>query len=191
MTVKRFARWCVSGLAIALTLAALPALPGTAQTREGLTIWGGVDTERRLPYRLFNNEPRSTRAHYHLRVPADHVDRALSDLQIIYPDAFNEYNGRFNLEDDNIRVYRGRNDRGEEIEIDEVVWTPEANRLDIYLLEQIPQDTYFTVVLRHVRNPDRALQQPFGLYAPSPGAPLNTIVGIWNLSLGYEDGRNN
>ncbi|MEO0456222.1 MAG: DUF2808 domain-containing protein [Cyanobacteria bacterium P01_A01_bin.114] len=189
MTAKRFARWCISGLAIAATFAALPALPGGAQTGEGLTIWGGVDAERRLPYRLFNNEPRSTRAHYFLRVPSNRVDRALTDLRIIYPDAFNEYNGRFSLDEDDIKVHLGRSDRGEEVGIDEVVWTPEANQLDIYLLEQIPEDTYFTVVLRHVRNPDRALQQPFGLYAPSPGAPLNTIVGIWNLSLGYDDGR--
>ena len=185
MNVSRFTRWCVSAVAIATALVALPTLPGDAQTREGITIWGGVDAEYRLPYRLFNNTRRNRRAHYFLRVPSNRVDRALSDLRIVYHDAFNEYNGRFDVE--NIKVYRGRNDRGEEISVDEVVSTPEANQIDIYLLEQIPADTYFTVTMRNVRNPDRTLQIPFSLYAPSPGAPLNQLVGIWNLTLGYED----
>jgi len=185
MSVSQFTRWCVSAVAIATALAALPTLPSTAQTREGVTIFGGVDPEFRLPYRLFNNTRRNRRAHYFLRVPSSRVDRALSDLRIVYPDTFSEYNGQFDV--DKIKVYRGRNDRGEEIPIDEVVWTPEANQLDIYLLEQIPADTYFTVTMRNVRNPDRTLQIPFNLYAPSPGAPLNQLVGIWNLTLGYED----
>ncbi|MGB3296123.1 MAG: DUF2808 domain-containing protein, partial [Phormidesmis sp.] len=131
----------LSGAAIATTLTAMPIQPGNAQTNQGLTIFGGVDSEYRLPYTLRNNQPRSTRAAYYLRVPGDRVARAASSLRITYPEAFTNRSGAFDT--DQIEVRRGRGTGGREIPVEEVVWTPESNQIEIYLAEDIPADTSF------------------------------------------------
>ncbi|NEP15971.1 MAG: DUF2808 domain-containing protein [Leptolyngbya sp. SIO4C1] len=185
--MNRFTRWCLSGFAIAAALAAVPTLPGVAQTGQGLTLFGGADPDLRLPYRIQYNTPRNTRTRLFLRVPSDHVDRAISDITISYPEAFEEYSGRFNV--DEIKVHLGRDDRGQELAVDEVVWDTEANQVDIYFVEDIPADTTFTVVMSRTRNPNRPLMQYWTLRAQSPGDALSFPVGVWNLSLAYETNR--
>lgn len=177
----------LSGVAIATTLSISPIQPSVAQqTNPGITLWGGVDSEYRLPYTLQNNSPRSTRARYYLRVPGTRIDSAVSKLSIIYPEAFTNRNGSFNT--DEIRVRRGRGSGDREIPIDEVVWIPEASRLEIFLNEDIPADTSF-VIDASVRNPDRFGMHRFNLQAESRGDVLPRYLGTWELLVAEDRGR--
>ncbi|MEL6471721.1 MAG: DUF2808 domain-containing protein [Cyanobacteria bacterium J06623_4] len=177
----------LSGAAIATTLWALPTRPTLAQTNQGLTLFGGVDSEYRLPYTLRNNEPRSTRAHYFLRVPGTRMDRAASALRITYPEAFTNRRGAFDT--DQIQVRRGRGSGGREIPVDEVVWVPEASQLEIYMAEDIPADTSFVITMSDVRNPDRFGMHRFNLQAESRGDVLPRYLGTWELLVAEDRGN--
>ncbi|MEL6856000.1 MAG: DUF2808 domain-containing protein [Cyanobacteria bacterium J06607_13] len=177
----------LSGAAIATTLWALPIRPTLAQTNQGLTLFGGVDSEYRLPYTLRNNEPRSTRAHYFLRVPGSRMDRAASALRITYPEAFTNRRGAFDT--DQIQVRRGRGTGGREIPVDEVVWVPEAGQLEIYMAEDIPADTSFVITMSDVRNPDRFGMHRFNLQAESRGDVLPRYLGTWELLVAEDRGN--
>ncbi|MEL6939565.1 MAG: DUF2808 domain-containing protein [Cyanobacteria bacterium J06598_1] len=174
----------LSGAALATTLSVLPAQPGMAQTGPGLTIWGGVDSEFRLPYTLRNNEPRSPRAHYFLRVPGTRMERAVSKLRISYPEAFTNRNGSFDPEQ--IEVRRGRGTGGREIPVDEVVWIPESSQIEIYMSEDIPADTSFVVAMSGIRNPNRFGMHRFNLQAESRGDVLPRYLGTWELLVAEE-----
>ncbi|MEM6353784.1 MAG: DUF2808 domain-containing protein [Cyanobacteria bacterium P01_D01_bin.14] len=184
-------RWM---LAAAATIAACaPVVPALAQSynSDGLTLFGGVDTDLRLPYNLRNNERRNTRAQYALRVPGNKVQRATQRISIVYPEAFSNHSGRLDLE--SIEVRRGRGTNGEILAVDDVqeqeivFQNRPATRLDIYLTEDIPSDTTFTVVLDDVRNPNRALMQRFWLGLQYTGDPVLAYVGAWELLIAYED----
>ncbi|EDX85213.1 hypothetical protein S7335_2912 [Synechococcus sp. PCC 7335] len=185
-TARLLSGLALSGVAIATTLSTLPIHPSLAQTNPGITLWGGVDSEYRLPYTLRNNRPRSTRAQYYLRVPGTRIDSAVSKLSITYPEAFTDRNGSFNT--DEIRVRRGRGSGDREIPIDEVVWIPEASRLEIFLTEDIPADTSFVIDAR-VRNPDRFGMHRFNLQAESRGDVLPRYLGTWELLVAEDRGR--
>lgn len=177
----------LSGAAIATTLTALPVQPGVAQTNQGLTLFGGVDSEFRLPYTLRNNQPRSDRAAYYLRVPGDRIERAASRLRISYPEAFTNRSGAFDV--DQITVRRGRGSGGREIPVDEVVWTPESSQLDIYLTEDIPADTSFVIAMEGIRNPNRFGMHRFNLQAESRGDVLPRYLGTWELLVAEDMGN--
>ncbi|MFK8186341.1 MAG: DUF2808 domain-containing protein [Phormidesmis sp.] len=177
----------LSGAAIATTVVALPTAPGIAQTNQGLTLFGGVDSEYRLPYTLRNNEPRSPRAAYFLRVPATRMDRAASSLRITYPDAFTRRRGAFNT--DQIEVRRGRGTGGREIPVREVTWNEESGQIDIYLDEVIPADTSFVVAMRGIRNPNRFGMHRFNLQAETTGDVLPRYLGTWELLVAEEMGN--
>ena len=193
MSVKRSVSSLLSGLflsgaAIATTLALLPTQPGIAQsTNQGITIFGGVDSEYRLPYTLRNNSPRNTRAAYFLRVPGTRLEAAVSTLRITYPEAFTDRNGYF--DPDQIKVLRGRGSRGREIPVDEVVWNAETGQIDIYMQEDIPADTSFVVAMTGIRNPDRFGMQRFNLQTESRGDVLPRYVGTWELLVAEDMGN--
>ncbi|MGI8936094.1 DUF2808 domain-containing protein [Leptolyngbya sp. BC1307] len=177
----------LSGAAIATTLTALPVQPGVAQTNQGITLFGGVDSEFRLPYTLRNNQPRSTRAAYYLRVPGTRIESAASQLRISYPEAFTNRSGAFDI--DQITVRRGRGSGGREIPVDEVVWTPESSQLDIYLTEDIPADTSFVIAMEGIRNPNRFGMHRFNLQAESRGDVLPRYLGTWELLVAEDMGN--
>ncbi|MGB7085485.1 MAG: DUF2808 domain-containing protein [Phormidesmis sp.] len=178
----------LSGAAIATTLTAVPVQPGVAQTNQGITLFGGVDSEFRLPYTLRNNRPRSTRAHYYLRVPADRMERAASHLRITYPESFTDRNGSFDT--DKITVRRGSSGTGgREIPAEDIVWSPESGQIDIYLTEDIPADTSYVIAIEGTRNPDRFLMARFNLQAESRGDVLPRYLGTWELLVAEDMGN--
>lgn len=177
----------LSGAAIATTVTLLPTQPGFAQTNQGLTIFGGVDSEFRLPYTLRNNSPRNTRAAYFLRVPGTRVEAAVSSLRITYPEEFTNRNGSFNP--DNIQVLRGKSSKGREIPIDEVVWSAENGQIDIYMSEDIPAETSFVIAMKGIRNPDRFGMQRFNLQTESRGNVRARYIGTWELLVAEEMGN--
>lgn len=177
----------LSGAAITAALLVVPALPSVAQTNQGVTLFGGVDSEYRLPYTLNNNQPRSRRAEYYLRVPGERMASAAAHLSISYPDAFTERRGTFDTDQIKVRRGRGRGDR--EIPIQEVVWSPESGQIDIYLAEDIPADTSFVVAMTGIRNPDRFGMHRFNLQAESRGDVLPRYLGTWELLVAEDMGN--
>ena len=176
----------LSGAAIATTAIALPTAPSIAQTNQGVTLFGGVDSEYRLPYTLRNNQPRSSRAAYYLRVPGTRMDRAASSLRITYPEAFTNRSGSFDT--NQIQVRRGRGTGGREIAVQEVVWNEEAGQIDIYLDEIIPADTSFVVAMTGIRNPNRFGMHRFNLQAETAGDVLPRYLGTWELLVAEDMG---
>ncbi len=177
----------LSGAAVATTLSVLPTQPSIAQTNQGLTLFGGVDSEFRLPYTLMNNEPRSTRAHYFLRVPGTRMETAASTLRISYPEAFTNRSGSFDV--NQIKVRRGRGTGGREIPVEEIVWSPESSQLEIYLAEDIPADTSFLVEMSGIRNPNRFGMHRFNLQVEARGDILPRYLGTWELLVAEENHR--
>lgn len=177
----------LSGAAIATTIAILPTAPGVAQTNQGLTLFGGVDSEYRLPYTLRNNRPRSTNALYYLRVPGTRMDRAASKLRITYPEAFTNRRGSFDT--DSIEVRRGRGRGGSEIEVEEVTWDPDSSQIEIFLAEDIPADTSFVVSMSNIRNPNRFGMHRFNLQAEARGDVLPRYLGTWELLVAEDMGN--
>ncbi len=177
----------LSGVAIATTLSVLPAAPGIAQTNQGITIFGGVDSEYRLPYTLRNNAPRSRNAAYFLRVPGSRLERAASSLKITYPEAFTARNGSFDTEQ--IQVRRGRGTGGSEIPVEEVTWDAESGQINIALAEDIPADTTFVVALTGIRNPTRFGMHRFNLQTEGRGDVLPQYVGTWELMVAEDMGN--
>ena len=201
MALKRLIRLGLVGLAVSATAVAGLIGPTLAQTdiydSDGLTIIGGVEARYRLSYSLANNTRRNSRAHYLMEVKGDKVDAAVSKLIVTIPEAFTRYRGRIDL--DRIKVHYGRIDNiGEEIAIDEVLWddrvfsgaqdlSEELDRIDIFLAEDIPANTSFTIEFDRVRNPNRALMQRVNLQVLPRGEELATYVGTWEMLIAYQD----
>ena len=119
MMLKNFVRWGLAGLLLSSATVAGLNVPTLAQDyygADGLTIFGGVDSEYRLNYRLFNNTRRNKRAKWALEVRGSQLQTATSALVVTLPESFTRYRGRIDL--DKIAVRYGRIDsEGEYIEV--------------------------------------------------------------------------
>lgn len=197
MMLKNIVRWGLAGLL--LSSVAGFTVPTLAQSYEsdGLTIFGGADSDFRLAYRLLNNEPRNNRTQWELEVRGDQLQTATSALVVTLPESFTRYRGRVDL--DEISVRYGRIDsEGEAIEIDEVRWddivfsgandlSEELDKIEIFLAEDIPADTSITLVFEKIRNPTRALMLRTNLQVFPRGEELATYVGTWEMLVAYDD----
>jgi len=183
MTIKHWIQrslmgvFAVSGLAIAGSTA-------IAQTTDGLTIFGGVEAQYRLGYYIDNNERRSTDARYYLRVAGRKIPKDVLELQITYPEEFEEEGGHFDNARVELRDGTGRG--GATIPVDEIIVDTEANILEIYPVEAITANSNFVVVLHDVRNPNRYGNHFFLLDALYQGGPLREFVGVWPLEVAAE-----
>lgn len=157
--------------------------PSQAQTTTpGLNIFGGLDSEYRLRYRLDNNSPRSRNARYYLNVSRNRVPSPVSEIEISYPAEFTDQlgGGRFSPEDIEVRLGTGRG--GERVPLSEVIWLEEENRIEIYPEAEIPADTDFVVVMNNVRNPSRFGFHNFNLRMLTRTSRVGRqYVGTWQL----------
>jgi hypothetical protein len=169
--------FAASGLAIAGSSA-------IAQTTDGFTIFGGVDSQYRLGYYIDHNERRSNDARYYLRVSGRKIPREVLELQITYPQEFEDEGGYFDNARIELREGTGRG--GATIEVDEIIIDEEANILEIYPTEPLEPNSSFVVVLHDVRNPNRYGNHYFVLDALYQGGPLREFVGIWPLEVSAE-----
>ena len=157
-----------------------PALAQRCTTTAGFNLFGGVDSEIRLGYSIDNNERRSTRARYYLKVTTGAVSpREIIELEIIYPQAFEDNSGHFDNAEFEVREGTGRG--GETIPVSEVVVDSERNTIQIYFKDAIPQDPSFMVVIDQVRNPNRYGIHYFHLDALYQGDSVRTQIGTWPL----------
>ena len=198
MTPNKIIRWGLAGLLLS-SVAGLsaPTFAQNSYNTDGLTIFGGVDSEYRLAYNLRNNTTRNTRANYELEVPGDAIGAATSALIVTIPETFSEYRGRIDLEE--ITVRYGRIDsEGDEIAVDEVLWddrvfsgardlSDELDKIEIFLAEDIPADRSFTIEFGKVRNPNRGLVLRTNLQVLARGQELASYVGSWEMLVAYED----
>ena len=183
MTLKRWlSRSLLGVLAVSgFTLATTTAI---AQTTDGLTIFGGVDSEFRLSYYIDNNERRSSDARYYLRVAGRKVTQEVLELQVNYPEEFEEEGGHFDKTRIELREGDGRG--GATIAVDEIIVNEETNIFEIYPTEPIPANSSFVIVLHDVRNPNRYGNHFFLLDALYQGGPLREFVGVWPLEVAAE-----
>ena len=201
MALKQLVRLGLVGLAMSASAVVGLNVPSLAQTdiydSDGLNIIGGVESRYQLSYRLANNTRRNSRANYLMEVRGDKVDAAVSKLIVTIPEAFTRYSGRINM--DRIKVHYGRiSNLGDEIVIDEVLWddrvfsgaqdlSEDLDRIEIFLTEDIPANTSFTIEFDRVRNPNRALMQRVNLQVLPRGEELATYIGTWEMLIAYQD----
>ena len=112
------------------------------------------------------------------------VPRDIIELEISYPEAFEEEGGYFTSATIELREGTGRGDA--DIPIAEVVVDPETNLLEIYPEEPIPANTSFIVVLSDVRNPNRYGLHNFNLNVMYQGDSFRQFVGLWALDVAAE-----
>lgn len=179
MRMKSFLRRGVLGLLAASGLA-IAGGTAIAQTTDGLTIFGGVDSEYRLSYFIDNNERRSNDARYYLRVAGRKLlQRDILEIQVSYPEKFEENGGYFTEAEIELRDGDGRG--GENIAIDEIVMNADANVIEIYPSEPIPANSSFVIVASDVRNPNRYGNHFFNLDVLYQGGVIREYVGTWPL----------
>jgi len=183
MKIKNWLRQGILGLFAASGLA-IAGTTAIAQTTDGLTIFGGLESEFRLGYSIDNNERRSTRARYYLRVSGRKIPREVLELQITYPEEFEEEGGYFTEASIEVRDGTGRG--GATIEMDEIVMNTEENLIELYPAEPIPPNSSFVIVISDVRNPNRYGNHFFVLDVLYQGGVLREFVGIWPLEVAAE-----
>lgn len=183
MTITRWVKHSFLGLLAASGLA-IAGNTAIAQTTDGLTIFGGVDAQYRLGYYIDRNRRRSNDARYYLRVAGRKVPREVLELQITYPEEFEEDGGNF--DDTRIELRDGEGRGGETIEVDEIIVDTEANIVEIYPSEPIEANSNFVIVMHDVRNPNRYGNHFFLLDALYQGGPLREFVGVWPLEVAAE-----
>ncbi len=169
----------LAALAAAVGLNTILPLPTQAQT--GLTIFGGVDAEYRLPYSIDFNIPYSTNSRYYLNVQRTKLPQDVISLEIDYPDTFTEIGGRFNPDAIELRsgTWRGR----DVIPVKAIDWLEDENRIEIIPEEPIPANTNLVVVMSNVRNPRRYGYHYFNLRMMYQGDVVNRYVGTWPMEI--------
>lgn len=179
-------RWLYRGLlaTMATSGVVIAGHGAIAQTTDGLTIFGGVEAQYRLGYYIDNNERRSSDARYYLRVAGRKIPKEVLELQISYPEKFEEQGGYFTNARIELREGSGRG--GATIPVDEIIIDPDNNIFEIYPTEPIPANSSFVVVLHDVRNPNRYGNHFFTLDALFQGGPLREFVGVWPVEAAAE-----
>ncbi len=184
MKIKQRLRQGILGM---LAIAGLATVGGAAiaQTTDGFTIFGGVDSEFRLSYFIDNNERRSPDARYYLRVAGRKlISRDILEIQVSYPEKFEENGGYFTNATIELRDGTGRG--GADIPIDEIIVNTDDNIIEIYPEEPIPANSSFVIVASDVRNPNRYGNHYFVLDVLYQGGLLREFVGIWPIEASAE-----
>lgn len=176
MVLGKSSRRFVAALAASSSILLASATAGITQGLPGLTIFGGVDREYELGYRLQNDGVLNRYDRYYLRIPAEKLSLA-SDLFVVsYPD---EYGGEFDVEDIELRI------SGDSVPLDDVIWDEENQLVEIYPSEPIPARSRVEIVFSNVRNPRRTGTHYFNAYVRAPGDAIPPqYVGTWVLSFG-------
>ncbi|MGF1457825.1 MAG: DUF2808 domain-containing protein [Leptolyngbyaceae cyanobacterium] len=184
MSLKKWLHRGLMGAFAASSLAIASSSAIAQSTTGGFTIFGGVDSEYRLGYFIDNNERRSPDARYYLQVAGRKVNEEILELQITYPEEFEDQGGYFTKARVELREGSGRG--GATIPVDEVVYDEETNTFEIYPIDPIEPNSSFVVVFHEVRNPNRYNNFYFYLDALYQGGPLRELVGIWPLEVSAE-----
>jgi len=146
-----------------------------ADSLPGFTLFSGVDPSNQLSYRLDSGN-RNTTDRYRLKIPGSKINRlGAAQIQITYPDY---YKGKF--DDKAVEVFVG----DKSIPVQSVQWNPEAQTLEINLVQGIKTKKDIEVVLNNVQNPDGGGMYYFTCQVKSSAEfPLARYVGTWILNI--------
>jgi len=176
MTFKISFSRAASALAIAASTLFASAVPLLAQGLPGLVLFGGVEQENQLGYRLdFDGVPRR-RDRYRLRIARRDLPIGVSQITVSYPDYFD---GSFDLEDVEMEV------EGEEVALESVDWDEQNYELRFFPVEPIPANSRVEIILSNVRNPrDSGFYYFHALALPTGDVPIRRYVGTWIIGIG-------
>lgn len=168
-------RRLLSTLAISgLFFTSLPT-PTWADSLPGLTLFGGIERQNQLPFRLDFGGNRYSTDRYRLRIPAKKMKLAVAQFAITYPDY---YDGTFDTESIEVRV------KGKSLPLSEVKWNEEAGVIEIFPEEPVPAGNTVELVLSNVENPPFGGMFYFNCQVLSPGdVPLLRYLGSWVISI--------
>ena len=145
-----------------------------ADSLPGFTLFSGVDPSNQLSYRLDSGN-RNTTDRYRLKIPGSKINRlGAAQIQITYPDY---YKGKF--DDKAVEVFVG----DKSIPVQSVQWNPEAQTLEINLVQGIKTKKDIEVVLNNVQNPDGGMYYFTCQVKSSAEFPLARYVGTWILNI--------
>lgn len=183
--LKQFLKFAALGLAtVAAAIGLSTTLPQPSVAQSGLTIFGGVDSEYRLPYYIDFNIPHSTNTRYYLNVQRTKLPREVISLEIDYPETFTEIGGR--IKADQIELRSGDWRGGDTIPLKVVDLIEDENRIELIPEEPIPANTGLVVVFSDVRNPRRYGYHYFNLRMMYQGDVINQYVGTWPMEIASE-----
>ncbi len=157
-------------------LSGFPAAISLAQSLPGFTLFGGVNSENQLPFRLDFGGKTDMFDRYHLRIPAKKMKLAVAQFNVTYP---KYYQGKFDTKSIEVRV------KGKKVPIQEAKWDKANHVVALDLREPAPADTPVELVFSNVRNPTYGGTFYFNCEILSPGdVPLQRYLGTWILSIG-------
>lgn len=179
----------LSTLAVTGCLATVLPAVSIAQGLPGLTIFGGPGRQNSLNYRLDYGTTRHPSDRYRLRIPAEKMEFAASQISIDYPDYYEgEFDVELNPEKDPdkqpVEVRVRQNGKYVSVALNEVIWDRDNRVIEIYPAEPVPAGNKVEVVLSNVHNPRSGGMFYFNCRILSPGdVPLLRYVGTWVLSI--------
>ena len=149
----------------------------SAQVTSGLILYGGVERQNQLNYRLDYGNENMWGDRYRLRMPASKMPLGVSQFQIDYPPYFN---GEFDQKQIEVR----RKGTNKTLPLQAVNWDREKRQITIDLKEPLEQGKDLEVVLNNVKNPDSGFYY-FNCSILSPrDIPVARYVGTFVISIG-------
>ena len=165
-------------LLLAVAATSVPVKPVRAQS--GFVLSGAADRDRVLRYSLDDGTARS-RDRYKLTLPAQEV--AVAEIQVSFEQKFDG-----NIDPDRVRVEVER----EEVEVDEIFWSPEFNSLEVVMADPIPAGQRMQVIMPGARNPsDTGFYRIQGRVLGTEANPIFRYVGEWIVSIDSKASRRN
>jgi hypothetical protein len=160
----------------ALVLATSSAFAPLAQANgQGLTIFGGVPTEKQLKYSFDFGGNKGSWDRYRLKIDKKKMKLAAAEITIDYPDY---YKGTFNTKQMEIKV------NGKAIKLQEAKWDKDNYFVQLFPAEAIPAGSDVEIIFSDVRNPDYPGTFYFNCRVLTPGdVPLLRDLGSWILSI--------
>ncbi|KGF73326.1 hypothetical protein DO97_21180 [Neosynechococcus sphagnicola sy1] len=158
-----------------------------AEGLPGVTLFGNVQPENQLPFRLDFGGVPSVWDRYRLRIPSKKVKLAIAQIAISYPDY---YQGEFDPKAVAVALTSNSSSFGgpkilKRLPIQEVNWDKENRMLLIYLKEPIPASSNVEIILSNVLNPSPGGIFNFNCQIQTPGdLPLLRYIGTWILNIG-------
>lgn len=154
----------------AISVTGLP-LVAAAQGLPGITLFGGVPSDKQLNYRLdFGGTPGAW-DRYRFRIPKSKMKLAVAQFVIDYP---NYFDGQFDTKRTELYV----NDK--KVPLQDVKWDKENDVIELYPAEPVPAGSNVELMFSNVKNPSRFGMYYFNCRVQTPGdVPLLRDIGSW------------
>ncbi len=190
---KLFSVLSAASFAVGMAVASVPAL-----AQSGLTLFSGVKREFLLPHSFDFDAGAGGRDRYRLRIPRKKMLYTASSLVITYPSYFK---GEIDL--DRIEIFANKSKKkgaeDEPVAIEAInppelviVGLPDDEekgidddfyRVEILLLDNIPQETEVEIVMSNVKNPRVGQTYYFNARVQPPRDIRERYVGTWIVSI--------